>query len=135
MPAKTLNGFKADLMAFSDQLNIGIGQARRRVALEMFQKITQRTPRDTGRAAAAWNLSDGAPNPAVPPEGKDAYALPSPAPISDRPFEVTFVANALPYIERLEFEGWSKQAPNGFARIVIAETEAEVQALMKKTTA
>jgi hypothetical protein len=135
MPAKTLNGFKADLKAFSDQLNIGIGQARRRVVLDMYGKVTLRTPKDTGRAAASWNVSDGTPNPTVQPEGKDAYPIPPPAAISEKPFEITYCANALPYIERLEFEGWSKQAPNGFARIVIAETEVEVQALMKKTTA
>lgn len=39
-----------------------------------------------------------------------------------------YLTNNLPYIRRLEYEGWSTQAPAGMVRISIAEAE---QALIK----
>ena len=33
---------------------------------------------------------------------------------------VTFMANNLPYAHRLEFEGWSRQAPEGMVRRTVA---------------
>lgn len=34
---------------------------------------------------------------------------------------IHFIVNTLPYIQRLEYEGWSKQAPAGMVRVTIAE--------------
>lgn len=39
---------------------------------------------------------------------------------------VTFVSNSLPYGPRLEYEGWSKQAPAGVVRITVAEFQQYV---------
>jgi hypothetical protein len=35
--------------------------------------------------------------------------------------DVVFVTNGLPYIKRLEYESWSKQAPAGMVRVTLAE--------------
>jgi hypothetical protein len=132
MAAKNLGAFKADLKAFSEQMGIGIGQVRRKVTLDMFARIVPRTPADTGRARAGWNVSDISPDPSVPPEGQESYPPPVAGPLSAEPFQVAYLTNALPYIEPLEFEGHSKQAPNGFARITLAEAEAEMESLIRK---
>lgn len=48
--------------------------------------------------------------------------------IQDAIGEVFYLTNNMPYIGRLEYEGWSLQAPNGMVRISLAEFE---QALKK----
>lgn len=129
MPTRsTVGAFQADLRAFSDQIGVGLGEVRRKVALDVFSKVALRTPVDTGRARLSWTVQDGAPSTDVAPEG--AGGAPSPGAIGTQPFGVTFVANALPYIETLEF-GHSKQAPQGMARLTLAETEAELLALTR----
>ena len=40
---------------------------------------------------------------------------------------VFYLTNSLPYIRRLEYEGWSTQAPSGMIRRVIAESPAIVR--------
>jgi hypothetical protein len=42
---------------------------------------------------------------------------------------VTFLCNALPYAERLEYEGWSKQSPAGMVRVSMARIDAIVSEL------
>lgn len=34
---------------------------------------------------------------------------------------VTYISNSLPYGPRIEYEGWSKQAPGGMVRLTVAE--------------
>lgn len=43
--------------------------------------------------------------------------------------KVTFMSNNLPYGNRLEFEGWSKQAPAGMVRIAMARIDSYVAEL------
>lgn len=40
---------------------------------------------------------------------------------------VWFLTNNLPYIGRLEYEGWSTQAPNGMVRITMSEVNAAIK--------
>jgi hypothetical protein len=47
--------------------------------------------------------------------GKDA--------IQKAPGTVFYITNNLPYIYRLEFEGWSKQAPTGWVRTAVERTK------------
>jgi hypothetical protein len=41
---------------------------------------------------------------------------------------VFYMANNLPYAARVEFEAWSKQAPQGMMRIEVLETAAAIRA-------
>lgn len=75
-----------------------------------------------GRFRANWNVSYGAPDTTTTEstnkqrgldEAKKAMTLPIGG--------VTFLCNALPYAHRLEYEGWSKQAPAGMVRISALE--------------
>lgn len=75
-----------------------------------------------GRFRANWNTSIGQPNlgttPAVDPSGQAAISGAMKG--MGGAGTVTYLANGLPYGERLEYEGWSKQAPAGFVRINVA---------------
>lgn len=92
------------------------------VCFTLFKDIVLGTPVDTGRARANWQASIGA---AVGGEvigtdrsGSTTIAQAQPD-IEKAPGTVFYISNNLPYIYRLEFEGWSKQAPSGWVRYSI----------------
>ena len=133
MPARDIAGFSADLKKFSKMLDIDVSKVRRKIVLDLSKGIINRTPVDTGRAAASWNVSDGAPNISVAAAGGQGGQAARAAALSraaqthfQDPFATSYIVNALPYIERLEF-GYSKQAPTGMVRISLAEVEAGIK--------
>lgn len=75
-----------------------------------------------GRFRANWNTSVGAPIEAttekVDPTG--ASAISDVVKYMGGAGKVTYLCNALPYAERLEYEGWSHQAPAGMVRVSMA---------------
>jgi hypothetical protein len=105
--------------ALAQKMRGQIEQAARKIAFEAFSRVIQRSPVDTGRFRANWNVSYGAPNYATTAgtaggigEAQKVLTLPVGG--------VVFLANGLPYAHRLEY-GWSKQAPGGMIRLVAAE--------------
>jgi hypothetical protein len=96
------------------------------------------TPVDTGRARGNWQSSIG-----VPKTGELARQdksggnaineansiLAKWEPSSGQPF---WLSNNLPYIRRLEYDAWSKQAPNGFLRINVEKWRAAIARKMGK---
>lgn len=46
--------------------------------------------------------------------------------------EVYYLTNNLPYIRRLEYEGWSRQAPSGMVRITVAEFDRRLDKAIKR---
>ena len=133
MVAKSTAGFSADLQAFSRQMGVGLGTARKKVAFDIFKSVVKRSPTDTGRFRGSWTMADGSPSEAVQPEGQGSYSAPDAASQGvsfAQPFGRTWIANALPYATALEF-GHSKASPNGMARIAVAEAEADLQSLLK----
>lgn len=85
-----------------------------------------------GRFRANWNVSYGVPDEAVTDsidkervltEAQKAMSLPIGG--------VMYMTNALPYANRLEYEGWSSQAPAGMVRLAALEFSAYVQKAIK----
>jgi hypothetical protein len=52
--------------------------------------------------------------------------------VSNAPGNVWYLTNNLPYINQLEYDGWSTQAPEGMVRVTIAELD---QAIARATAA
>lgn len=134
---KSVFQFKADLNKFAQQIGADVALVRKKVAFDFMERTVSRTPVDTGRARASWNMADGAPDSSVAPEGARNpqaaidEALAKRLSVSfTQPFAVTWVSNALPYIEILEM-GSSQQAPNGFVRISLSEIEAGIISKLK----
>jgi hypothetical protein len=117
--------FKIDLRRFADKVELDMGTFRRRVTLDVKQKVERKTPVDQGTARASWAVSDGSPSSFVPAKGQAGIG-PVEASFS-KPFDISFVTSNLPYIIPLEF-GSSKQAPQGMVRIALAEVETELEA-------
>lgn len=100
------------------------------ICLDLLSGIVLKTPVDTGRARANWQASIGSAKTdelsstdkngsATIAEGANAVAR--------APGNVFYISNNLPYISRLEYEGWSKQAPRGMVRLTIDEVQRRLR--------
>lgn len=107
-------------------------QLIRKLALDILQRIVLRTPVDTGRARANWMVAVNK----VPVgtieidnlsrEQATNFAMSKGIPIIENAKEYSSIslANNLPYIGVLEFDGHSKQAPDGMVRVTLSEIQS-----------
>lgn len=120
-----MTSFALDIKAFAERAGQAADLVVRKVCMDLMSDITLNTPVDTGRARANWFASIGAPvsgtvEYAGNPSAASGEAISNAqVAISQAPGNVFWITNNLPYIYRLEFEGWSKQAPNGMVRLAI----------------
>lgn len=131
----------APIKAFAKAIDLSIKIVVERITLDLWNKITLRTPVDTGRARQSWQLGIGAPNTNVPPplgEGKGLHSKDSSPPTSPAALfpggeidgkQTVFITSSLAYIGILE-EGHSMQAPAGMVQLSIAEVQAELELLL-----
>lgn len=100
-----------------------IGKVHRALALEAVASIVRMTPVDTGRARANWSVSHDTPSQgssdATDQSGGATIAAAAAQVANIQPYEITWIANNLPYIEQLE-KGSSKQAPAGMVAVTAA---------------
>lgn len=123
--AAQIKQFAAPLAAFAKAINVNLSTVCQRIALDAYARITTRTPVDTGRARASWQLSVGSPEGAVPAAGTHpAPGLPNVSKIDGS--QEIWIASNLDYIQALE-DGHSKQAPSGMVTITAAEISAEIE--------
>lgn len=84
-----------------------------------------------GTFKANWNVSIGAPDLSTrdvqDPTGAGTYQTGLAKIESMQLGDVVFITNSLPYSRRLEYDGWSLQAPLGMVRVTIAGLPAEFQ--------
>lgn len=131
---------------FAAAMQITLATVIKTIALDLNRRIVMRTPVDTGRARASWDLSVGTPSTRVEPErtgkagggvqqtftalllGGSAEIVPAAAAAIDGTQPVFIVSN-IPYIEALE-NGHSQQAPVGMVEISIVEIESELESIL-----
>ena len=99
--------------------------------IELFNRVIQKSPVDTGRFRANWNCSIGSPDlstsQAIDPSGSGAISKANSTVVSyTLNGQSVFLTNNLPYADRLE-NGWSKQAPNGMVRLSVMEIQNSVR--------
>ncbi|MCU0943703.1 MAG: HK97 gp10 family phage protein [Hydrogenophaga sp.] len=126
--------FTLDLRAFEKKFEDRTDALIRAAALDALGAIVQRTPVDTGRARANWQVTIGAPAggtvTTLDPSGALARAKALGALASFKGGSSVFIVNNLPYILPLEY-GSSKQAPAGMVRITLREWRGKVSAAAK----
>lgn len=122
--------FKADLAKFAKQIDADVAKVTKAITFQLMERIVSRTPVDTGRARASWNVNVEAPDFTPAPEGERSAqgAADEAMATLNRlanigAYRVIYLSNGLPYIRALEY-GHSKQAPLGFVRIALSEVEA-----------
>jgi hypothetical protein len=110
--------------AFQTEVEEVVVLVTKKIALEALNKVVMRSPVDTGRFRANWNVSFGSPDLAIT-ENKDKPGQETIAKGGsligslDRLNQI-WISNNLPYANRLE-NGWSKQAPAGMVALTFAE--------------
>lgn len=116
---------------FGEKNQKRINQQTRRFAIALLNSIVRKTPVDTGRARASWNIVSGfTPDLSVASADKSSIAASgfatarSAATLSDG--DTFVISNNLPYIVPLE-NGSSKQARAGMVRVSIAELQARLR--------
>lgn len=131
------NDFGSAIADFVTKCRKNGEQVMRKVALDVFRGVVQRTPVDTGRARGSWNVDINRVNKTVdtdPAERRDPPALgapPGPANLSQaagKVFEAKwgdeiYISNNVPYIRYLE-DGSSQQAPEPGAMVGSTVQEA-----------
>ena len=126
-----------DLNKFCEKNKVAIKEVRKNYAFALYSSIVKKTPVDTGRARANWNVSVGSPDLSTTedtrktPKSKDKI----PEPNGD---ESIFICNNLSYIGVLEYggypnppkkgsgktvNGYSKQAPEGMVGVTLANNQ------------
>jgi hypothetical protein len=121
--------FDADLLRFSELLNITIEKVIQRVTFELYTDITTGWPVKTGYSRANWRIGVGEPDLTTLPLPPDQTPNQYPPPTID--FEQlsqidgkqpVFITNNVDYALFLE-EGSSTQAPSGVVQISVQKLE------------
>lgn len=97
---------------------------QKKIAMEVLSRVVLKTPVDTGRARANWQVSLTGPT-GYDKEDTDrggAATINSGIQTIEhvRAYQTIWIGNNLEYIVPLEF-GWSRQAPQGMLRLTLAE--------------
>jgi hypothetical protein len=129
--ANDFRKFLLELDDFTEKVGSAATTVQTRVAVDLFKRIVDKTPVDTGRARASWNMSVNEADRSVPPEGQASYPKPHPPILQMQPGDSIVISNNLPYITALE-DGHSKQAPpHAMVALSIEEVKLKMAALMQ----
>lgn len=122
-----LGSFTLDIQRFADKAKGNMDLVVRKVALDIFGRVIEKSPVKSGRFKSNWLCAIGA-----IPEGTTlavdvtaAITQVEAAALGVKAGDVVYLVNNLPYGPRLEF-GWSKQAPAGMVRLTVQEFGAVV---------
>ena len=134
--------FSLDISAFIEKTTKNADAKVRVICLDLLSGIVLKTPVDTGRARANWQATIDTPASGTIEFNADAgsgAAAPSQSAASVRAInngqaavknatgKIFYITNNLPYISRLEFDGWSKQSPRGMVRLTIDEVQRKLR--------
>lgn len=126
--------FSIQLKQYGAKAIDAVDRVRRRVIIELFSAIIRETPVDTGRLRSNWQITLR--SPATGTLGiRDVSAVIAEAEAAvnaSKGDDVVIMRNNLPYAYRIEYEGWSKQAPEGMVRRNIAMFQRIVNRAARK---
>jgi hypothetical protein len=132
--ASNIREFNLRLKADREAIHERVGKIHRAVMLEALKRLILRTPVKTGRARSNWHASHNAPDyrtGSEPVTPDLAIARETPTVEAGQPYTISYVTNALPYIQALE-DGHSKQAPEGMLEPVFNELGPWVRRIARK---
>ena len=90
----------------------------RAATIGIFSSVIRMTPVESGRARGNWQCTIGAPVTVENWQSDSESAMRGTVP--RRAGSVVYLTNNVPYIQKLEYEGWSQQAPSGMVRVSIS---------------
>ena len=127
-----------------------VAKVARKLIAEMFASVIQKSPRDTGRFAANWNVSLSGPDYSynwdrTTPDSIREHVIPN-MPMNTDTVEA-WLSNGLPYAAVLEYGlypdppkggagkttgGYSTQAPQGMIRVTVAEFQTHLDKVLNR---
>lgn len=135
--------FAADISKFVQKTKLRSDVVVRRIALDIFSRVVRRTPVDTGRARANWQIGINQLPKGTMLTGKVGFGTGNLS--AYKIGDIIYIANNLPYIGVLEYGGYpnppkyptgktvggfSKQAPQG----MVGVTMTEMKTILSKAT-
>lgn len=151
-----MSKWSLDLTKYANGAKAKIKKVRVNYAFALYSAIVKKTPVDTGRARANWNISVGSVDDSTTEETKKTGLKHEISEINPSGDESIFISNNLPYITTLEYGGYpspvkkgtydkktktweirssggfSKQAPNGMVGVTLANNENIFNAAVKR---
>lgn len=142
--------FVVDLTRFRDKAMGNVEKAVRYAGLLAAQGVVMMSPVGNpdlwkskpppgyvgGRFRANWTFGEGqadlSTSEQIDPSGAQTLSRLQGEIAAAQVGTVWYLANSLPYAYRLEFEGWSSQAPAGFVRVTAADLARRVEAYAAK---
>ncbi len=125
-----------NLGAYKTRFNGRYGQFKKAVILKLFSAVIYDTPVDTGRLRGNWKLSmDEGNYPSAQPDLFDKVGGVTVAEVAagiqqnvTPADQVVNLSNSLPYVNRIEYEGWSRlKAPDGMVRRNVVRIASNLQ--------
>jgi len=133
--------FKLFIQQQNEAIEKEILDTKKKFLLQILKRLTAHgrfvgsTPVDTGRAVTNWIMNEGSPSTSMKTKGFDKKlkggekatfsqgAMQKAMTKLDKlkPFEITYLSNNLPYINRIMNKGWSDQTPPNSIELTIAE--------------
>lgn len=131
--------FATDLAKYRAEALAEADRKTRAVALQVFGAVMEATPVDEGRLRGNWMVSIDTPSNATTDEVEN---IKNGAPVSQKETlkinnEVAkfslgasiHLTNNMPYARRIEYEGWSNQAPAGMLRVTVERAKPDLRKL------
>jgi hypothetical protein len=108
-----------DIKRFAKTAGLEVDTVVRTIAFDAYGAVTEKTPVDTGRAKANWNVMVGSPDTTTSDKTKASPVVLN----KGDGLKDIYITNSLPYIYALE-NGSSEQAPAGMVAITMSEISA-----------
>lgn len=110
-----------DLQELANRTGLRMDTVIRKATFDLFRSVALKSPVDTGRFRANWNVTYGAPDLTTTESNNQARAVQQAQRALTLPVGgVVTMSNGLPYARRLEY-GYSRQAPYGMVRYSVLE--------------
>lgn len=127
--------FADDLRRFERKTEDKMTRAARKITLDAFSGVIMMSPVDTGRFRGNWqtaigDIPDGTVE-AVDPSGTTVIAKVAGVTGRMDPGDVIYMANNLPYAQRLE-DGHSQQAPAGMVKLTVQRFQPIAEAVIRQ---
>jgi len=127
--------FEDDLRRFETKTLDKMARAARKITLDAFANVINMSPVDTGRFRGNWQPAIGdVPTgtvEAVDPQGTVVIAKVQGVVAGMEPGDVIYMANNLPYAQRLE-DGYSQQAPAGMVKLTVQRFQPIADAVIRE---